>query len=153
MKKNVLSSMFALGVILISLFLLASCRPEAKVAAATLPEAAGVVSAIAPVDYEQAAANHAARWQAMAQFYADHDMLNERFDYEQAAGVVYAIDPVDLKLFNAVQTAPTNLSAAKTGIAYAMDPVDLKLFNTTETIATLVPASVDPADRKFFTGN
>jgi len=88
MKKNVLSSIFGFGVILISLFLLASCRPEEKVAAAaTLPEVAGIVSAsaIGPVDYEQAAANHAARWQAMAQFYADHDMLNERFDYEQAA--------------------------------------------------------------------
>jgi hypothetical protein len=88
MKKNVLSSMFGLGVILISLFLLASCRPEEKIAAAVaLPETAGIVSTSgsAPVDYEQAAANHAARWQAMAQFYADHDMLNERFDYEQAA--------------------------------------------------------------------
>lgn len=87
-KKNVLSSIFGLGVILMSLFLLASCRPEETVAAAaTLPEAASIVSAsaIGSVDYEQAAANHAARWQAMAQFYAGHDLLNERFDYEQAA--------------------------------------------------------------------
>lgn len=88
MKKNVLSSIFGLGVILISLFSLASCRPEEKVAvAASLPEKAGSVSAsdIDSFDYEQAANNQAARWQAMAQFYADHDMLNERFDYEQAA--------------------------------------------------------------------
>ncbi len=87
MKKNVLSSIFGFGVILISLFLLASCQPEKIAEAATLPEAAGSVSAsaIAPFDYEQAANNQAARWQAMAQFYADNDMLNERFDYEQAA--------------------------------------------------------------------
>lgn len=70
-----------------SLFLLAGCQPGEKAAAAALPEAAGSVSvsAIDPFDYEQAADHHAARWQAMAQFYADHDMLNERFDYEQAA--------------------------------------------------------------------
>jgi hypothetical protein len=107
MKKNVLSSMFGLGVILISLFSLASCRLEEKVAvAASLPE---------------------------------------------KAGAVYAMDPVDLKLFNAAGTASTNVTAAKTGITYAMDPVDLKLFSTTRTTATFVPATLDPADRKFFT--
>jgi hypothetical protein len=87
MKKNVLSSIFGLGVILISLFLLASCRAGEKAKAATLPEAARSVSSfdIEPFDHEQAADHSAARWQAMAQFYADHDMLNDRFDYEQAA--------------------------------------------------------------------
>lgn len=44
MKKNVLSSMFGFGVILISLFSLASCRPQENVAAAaSLSEEAGVV--------------------------------------------------------------------------------------------------------------
>jgi hypothetical protein len=87
MKKNVLSSIFGFSVILMSLLLLASCRPGEEAAAAALSEAAGSisVSGSTPVDYEQAANNQAARWQAMAQFYADHDMLNERFDYEQAA--------------------------------------------------------------------
>jgi hypothetical protein len=86
MKKNVLFSIVGFGVILIALFLLTSCRLGEKAVAATLPEAAGSVSAASdPFDYEQAAVNHAARWQAMAQFYADHGMLNERFDYEQAA--------------------------------------------------------------------
>ena len=88
MKKNVLSSMFGFSVILISLFSLVSCRPEEKVAvAAALPEAAGVVfaSGSTPFDYERAADNQVARWQAMAQFYADQDMLNEYFDYERSA--------------------------------------------------------------------
>ena len=106
MKKNVLSSIFGLGVILISLFLLASCRPGEKAAAAALSE---------------------------------------------ETGTVYAVDAVDLKLFNAATTSTTHVPAAKAGIAYAMDPVDLKLFNTTRSTKTFVPATVDPADRKFFT--
>jgi hypothetical protein len=106
MKKNVLSSIFGLGVILMSLFLLASCRPGEKAAAAALSE---------------------------------------------EVGVVYAVDVVDLKLFNAVETSAANVPAAKTGITYAMDPVDLKLFNTIRSTKTFIPATVDPADRKFFT--
>lgn len=107
MKKNVLSSIFGLGVILISLFSLASCRPEQKVAmAASLPE---------------------------------------------KAGAVYAMEPVDLKLFNAAGSSTANVPAAKAGITYAMDPVDLKLFNTISSTQTFIPATVDPADRKFFT--
>ena len=37
------------------------------------------------------------------------------------------------------------------GIVYAMDPVDLKLFNAAETSPVYVPANVHSADRKFFT--
>ena len=87
MKNNVLSSIFGYGMILISLFLLTSCRPGEQAEAAALSQATGSISTSgsAPFDYEQAADNQTARWQAMAQFYADHDMLNERFDYEQAA--------------------------------------------------------------------
>ncbi len=54
MKKNVLSSIFGFSMILISLLLLASCRPGEEAAAATLPEAAGSISTSTndPFDYE-----------------------------------------------------------------------------------------------------
>jgi hypothetical protein len=78
MKNNVLSSIFGYGMILISLFLLASYRPGEQVEAAAL--------------------------------------------------------------------------SAEPGIVYAMDPVDLKLFNSAETPATYTLATVHPADRKFFAG-
>ena len=73
MKKFTVLSLLAL--VIVTLFILVSF--QAPGASATLAEAT--------FDYDQAAANHAARWQAMGQFYADHDMLNDRFDYEQAA--------------------------------------------------------------------
>lgn len=41
-------------------------------------------------EYEQAAVIQAMRWQAMAQFYADHGLLNTSFDYEEAA-VIQAV--------------------------------------------------------------
>jgi hypothetical protein len=61
MKKNLLSSIFVIGVTLVSLFLLVGCQLEAKVATAA-----------------------------------------------ENAGIVYAVDPVDLKLFNAADPSPTN---------------------------------------------
>ena len=82
-------------------------------------------------DYAQAADVSAARWQAMAKFYADQGLLTrDNFDYEKAAdvsaarwqamgkfyeyqvlGINYAMDPVDLKLFNSAETAPTTVAA------------------------------------------
>jgi hypothetical protein len=117
--------MVSLGVILMSLFLLASCRPGDQAGAAVLAQAAGNVSisGSTQVDYEQAADNHAARWQAMAQFYADHDMLKAAASPEAA------------------------------GIVYAMAPVDLKLFNTGEVSPASKPSPVAAADRKFFYSN
>jgi uncharacterized protein affecting Mg2+/Co2+ transport len=234
MKKNTVSSIFILGVVLISLFLLTAYRPDFK----SVP-AAGVVANHQPLivnpadrkfsytayhvtadveaadlsaarwqamgdfyekqgmltrdnfdyvsaadlsaarwqamgdfyeeqgmltrdnfDYEQAADLSAARWQAMGEFYEEQGMLTrDNFDYEQAAdlsaarwqamgeyyveqasGTNYAMDTVDLKLFNSAQVSPSTMAAEGAGIVYAMDPVSLKLFNSAETASITVAA-------------
>lgn len=63
-----------LSLLLFLLLLLSSCRPAET--AASQPTA---------FDYEQAAASQIYRWEAMADFYAAHNLLNEPFDYAQAA--------------------------------------------------------------------
>ena len=78
MKKNLLFSIFGFGVNLISLFLLAGCQLETKVAAAADYESHG------PQTHETTA---------------------------NKAGIVYAMDPVDLKLFNAAYASPTTVTA------------------------------------------
>ena len=80
-------------------------------------------------DYEQAADLSAARWQAMGEFYV-----------EQASGINYAMDPVDLKLFNSAKVSHSTMAAEGGGIVYAMDLVDLKLFNSAEIAAITVAA-------------
>jgi len=234
MKKNTVSSIFILGLVFISLFLLTAYRPEVKRA-----PAAGITANHLPVvvdpadrkfsyaathvtadveaadlsaarwqamgefyeeqgmltrenfDYEQAADFSAARWQAMGEFYEEQGMLTrENFDYEQAAdfsaarwqamgefyeeqgmltrddfdyekaadlsaarwqamgeyygeqasGINYAMDTVDLKLFNSAEVSPSIMAAEGAGIVYAMDPVDLKLFNSAETAPITVAA-------------
>jgi hypothetical protein len=104
MNKKVVSSILSLIVILISLFLLAACRPTDRVAmAAELP---------------------------------------------RKAGTVYAMDSVDLKLFNAAETSPAHVTAV-------VNPADRKFFtaNYLGLQSADVTAVVNPADRKFFTAN
>ena len=45
-----------------------------------------------------------------------------------------------MKLFNSAETSPSTVAAEGAGIVYAMDAVDMKLFNSAETAATLVAA-------------
>jgi uncharacterized protein affecting Mg2+/Co2+ transport len=98
MKKNTVSSIFILGVVLISLFLLTAYRPDFK----SVP-AAGVVAnhqplIVNPADRKfsytayhvtadvEAADLSAARWQAMGDFYEKQGMLTrDNFDYVSAA--------------------------------------------------------------------
>ncbi|MAT98896.1 MAG: hypothetical protein CL608_17265 [Anaerolineaceae bacterium] len=75
MKKYSVLSLLTLVVVALFIFV----TFQSPNASANLDEAA--------FDYAQASDNHAARWQAMAQFYADNDMLNDRFDYKQASDV------------------------------------------------------------------
>jgi hypothetical protein len=80
MKKNMLSSIFGCGLILISLFLLAACQPTEKVAAALTEE--GSMNAVYSADRKffmgnylhaapQASTNDAnvQRWVAMGSYY------------------------------------------------------------------------------------
>ena len=124
MKKNLLSSIFVFGLILIGLFLLAGCQLEPKVAAAAGHESHGPLTHETTINPEL--------------------LAFERYLAEPAAagkaGIVYAMDPVDLKLFNAANTSPTTVMANKAGIVYAMDSVDLKLFNAADTSPTTVTA-------------
>ena len=188
MKKNTVSSIFILGVVLISLFLLTAYRPEVKRAPAADIAANHLPVVVDPADRKFSfAANHvpvvvdpadrkfsfaayhvtaemeaadlsSSRWQAMAKFYEEQGMLTrDNFDYgqaadlsaarwqamgefyvEQASGINYAMDTVDLKLFNSAEVSPSTMAAEGAGIVYAMDPVDLKLFNSAETAPTTV---------------
>jgi hypothetical protein len=106
-----------------------------------------------PFDYEQASVNHAARWQAMAQFYADYDMLNEPFDYEQAAANHAARWQAMAQFYADHDMLKAAASPEAAGIVYAMAPVDLKLFNTVEVSPASKPSTVAAADRKFFYSN
>ena len=65
MKKNLLSSIFVFGLILIGLFLLAGSQLETKVAAAADYESHG------PQTHETMTADQA-RWDALGEFYASH---------------------------------------------------------------------------------
>ena len=58
----------------------------------------------------------------------------------EGAGINYAMDAVDMKLFNSAETSPSTVAAEGAGIVYAMDAVDLKLFNSAETVPTTVAA-------------
>jgi hypothetical protein len=95
MKKNLLSSIFVFGLILLGLFMLAGCKLETKVAAAAGQEG------LAPMTHETT--------------FSPEVLAFERYRAEQAAagkvGTVYAVDPVDLKLFNAADPSPTNMGA------------------------------------------
>jgi hypothetical protein len=60
----------------------------------------------------------------------------------ESTGIVYAMDPVDRKLFNAAEPAPeleeekAVAQTPSTGIVYAMDLIDRKLFNAAEPAPT-----------------
>jgi hypothetical protein len=62
-------------------------------------------------DYEKAADLSAARWQAMGDWYARHSQMNIEAAVEKG-GILYAMDPVDLKLFNSSEISTTNALAA-----------------------------------------
>jgi hypothetical protein len=124
MKKNLLSSIFVFTLILVGLFLLAGCQLEADVAAAAGSENHG------PQNLETTISSEL--W-AFDRYLAEHPVAAK-------AGIVYAVDPVDLKLFNAADAAPATVSAGKSGVVYAMDPVNLKLFNAAFATPTTVTA-------------
>ncbi|MFQ5433727.1 MAG: hypothetical protein ACE5FD_02525 [Anaerolineae bacterium] len=136
MNKNLVSSMLGYGVILISLFLLAACRPTEKVAlAAPLSREAGTVYAMDAVDLK---------------------LFNAA--ETSPANVTAVVHPADRKFFtdNYLGSKGTEAAVAAglpkaAGTVYAMDAVDLKLFNAAETSPANVTAVVHPADRKFFT--
>ena len=166
MNKNRVSSIFVLGVMLMSLFLLTAFRPEVN----SRP-AAGIFANHEPVVVDPAdrkfsfAADHetaeekaanlsAARWLAMGGFYEEQGMLTrDNFDYGHAAnlsaarwlamGAFYEEQGM-LTRDNFDYEEAADLSAARwqamgefyeaqsSGINYAMDLVDLKLFNAAE---------------------
>jgi hypothetical protein len=95
MKKNLLSSIFVFGLILIGLFLLAGCQLETKVVAAAGHESHGPLTHETTINPEVRAFEHYTAEQAAA----------------GKAGIVYAMDPIDLKLFNAAYAAPTTVTA------------------------------------------
>jgi len=68
----------------------------------------------------------------MAKAYERMGMLNvsqhSGFTNNESSAI-YAIDSVDLKLFNALQSAPSIMRAHQAGTVYAIHPVDLKLFD------------------------
>ncbi len=141
MKKNLLSSIFVFGLILIGLFLLADRQLEPKVAAAAGHESHGPLTHETTINPEL---------RAFERYLAEPAAVNK-------AGIVYAMDPVDLKLFNAADTSLTAVTVNKAGIVYAMDPVDLKLFNAADTSLTTVTANkagivyaMDSVDLKLF---
>lgn len=82
----------------------------------------------------------------------------------QQSSAIYAMDRVDLKLFDAAAKAPfaapdaidpavRKFEAAATAVRgqiYAMDPVDLKLLPVDGTSALPSLSGIDAADRKFF---
>ena len=135
MKRNHLTTLFSFGVILSTLFLLAANRPEVKSLPAAATAANHTPAVIDPADIKfyyasEAAANHTP---------AVIDPADRKFFYTTETspaahangGIAYAMDPVELKLFNASGSSP---AAAKAGIVYAMDPVDLKLFSVTNLL-------------------
>ena len=95
MKKNVLSSMFGFGVILMSLFLLASRRPREEAAAAALLEAVDSVDAITSIDYEQAA-DVSAACTAMPGLWAGYRI--KRVKRRSSLPLIGAVPGVSIKL-------------------------------------------------------
>lgn len=138
MKMQVdLVKVLAICLILLSLMLLGGCQ-------ASTPAPAAVIDASVPAadfDYEQAAEVSAARWQAMARFYEQAELLTR----PQTVGFVTAINPADQKFFNAGYGISVR---ANSDVLSAADSADRKFFNA--GVPYSAPATIHPADRKFF---
>jgi hypothetical protein len=162
---TIITPLIIIALIAITIFALS--RPTNEVDINSLFRSRSAVQT--PFNSAAAADLSAYRWQAMANFYKDNDLLNSgTFDsaaaadlsayrwqamanfYEVPQAMETAVNP-ELQAFH--RDRATRATAGDLEAVNAVDPIDLKLFNTIYRPAAAVTAagsSMDPVDLKLF---